>query len=118
MASVAQVLVEAEKSVDFLIYQVLMPDDEIRWRLFHLAILGVLLIALRDAGCQITSLRPLSPKSSGPNYEVRKLQAESCIYSGLKLQASGRTSASRLHLLRLRGNQAMRAVAMAQTCCC
>jgi hypothetical protein len=76
VASVAEVLLEAEKSVDFLIYQVLMPDDEIRWRLFHLAVLGVLLTALREARCQITSLRPLSPKSSGPNYQVVSARGE------------------------------------------
>jgi hypothetical protein len=70
VASVAQVLIEAQRSVDYLVYQVLMPDDELRWRLFHLAILGLLLVTLREAGCQITSLRPLSPKSGGPNYEV------------------------------------------------
>jgi hypothetical protein len=77
VASVAQVLVESERSIDFLIYQVLMPDNGIRWRLFHLATLGVLLAALRGAGCQITSLRPLSPKSSGPNYEVLNSRGES-----------------------------------------
>jgi hypothetical protein len=76
VASVAQTLAEAENSIDYLIYQVLMPDDEIRWRLFHLAILGVLLSALREAGCQITSLRPLSPKSGGPNYEVLSPRGE------------------------------------------
>ncbi|MER5610752.1 hypothetical protein [Streptomyces sp. NPDC002215] len=53
-----------------------MPDDEIRWRLFHLATLGVLLSALHEAGCQITSLRPLSPKSGGPNYKVLSPRGE------------------------------------------
>ncbi|MDF9870697.1 hypothetical protein OKW18_002835 [Streptomyces pratensis] len=70
VATVAQILMEADNSIDYLVYQVLMPDDQMRWRLFHLAILGVLLSSLREVGCQITSLRPLSPKSSGPNYEV------------------------------------------------
>lgn len=86
VASVAEVLLEAEKSVDFLIYQVLMPDDEIRWRLFHLAVLGVLLTALREVRCQITSLRPLSPKSAGPNYEVVSSSGESYL---LWFEASG-----------------------------
>ena len=69
-----------------MIYQVLMPDDEIRWRLFHLATLGVLLTALREAGCQITSLRPLSPKSGGPNYEVVSSRGEPYL---LWFEASG-----------------------------
>lgn len=76
VASVAHVLVEAERSIDFLVYQILMPDDEIRWRLFHLATLGAILVALRKIGCRITSLRPLSPRSSGPNYEVVTSQGE------------------------------------------
>ncbi|WBQ05058.1 hypothetical protein [Kribbella sp. CA-293567] len=70
VADAAHVLIEAERSVDFLMYRLLMPDEEIRWRLFHLSILGMLLIALREAGCQITSLRPLSAKSGAPNYEI------------------------------------------------
>jgi hypothetical protein len=86
VASVAEVLLDTEKSVDFLIYQVLMPDDEIRWRLFHLAVLGVVLIALREAHCQITSLRPLSPKSGGPNYEVISPRGEPYL---LWFEASG-----------------------------
>jgi hypothetical protein len=86
VASVAQVLVEAERSVDYLIYRVLMPDEEIRWRLFHLATLGVLLAALREAGCQITSLRPLSPKSGAPNYEVVSSRGEPYL---LWFEASG-----------------------------
>jgi hypothetical protein len=70
VAAVAHELLEAESSVDYLIYRLLMPDDEIRWRLFHLATLGVLLVSLREAGCQIKSVRPLSSRSRGPNYEV------------------------------------------------
>jgi hypothetical protein len=86
VAGVAQVLVEAERSIDYLIYEVLMPDDEIRWRLFHLATLGVFLVALREAGCRITSLRPLSPKSGGPNYEVVSSRGEAYL---LWFEASG-----------------------------
>jgi hypothetical protein len=70
VASVAHILLEAEQSVEYLLHQILMPDDEIRWRLFHLGVLGVLLVALREAGCRIKSLRPLSSKSGGPNYEI------------------------------------------------
>lgn len=71
VADVAHELLDAEKSLEHLVYEVLMPDEEIRWRLFHLAILGLLLQSLKSNGCSITSLRPLSPKSFGPNYEVR-----------------------------------------------
>jgi hypothetical protein len=79
VANVAQIILQADTSLDYLLYQVLMPDDEIRWRLFHLAVLGVLLTSLGDADCQITSLRPISPKSSGPNYEVVTAEGEHCL---------------------------------------
>ena len=49
----------------------LMPDEQLRWRLFHLAILGELLAVLRDLGATIRWLRPLSSSSAGgPTYEI------------------------------------------------
>jgi hypothetical protein len=48
-----------------------LPDDDLRWRLFHLATLGQLLKSLRAQGAVITSLRPLSGSASpGPAYRV------------------------------------------------
>jgi hypothetical protein len=70
VATVAHELVEAERSWDFLLQRLLIPDDEIRWRLFHLGVLGTLLDALRNAGCNVVSRRPLSARTGGPNYEV------------------------------------------------
>jgi hypothetical protein len=71
VADVAHQLLDSENSLDHLVYEVLMPDEEMRWRLFHLAILGLVIKALKSSGCSIISLRPLSPKSLGPNYEVK-----------------------------------------------
>jgi len=49
----------------------LMPDEELRWRLFHLAVLGELLALLRELGASIRWLRPLSSSSvGGPTYEI------------------------------------------------
>ena len=70
VADVAEELGEAERSLSSLAARLLMPDDEIRWRLFHLAILGVLLRALRELGCAVTSRRPLSAGIGGPAYTV------------------------------------------------
>lgn len=70
VATVAHEIVEAERSPDFLLHSLLMPDDEIRWRLFHLAVLGTILEALRGTGCRLVSKRPLSARSGDPNYEV------------------------------------------------
>lgn len=72
VAEVAHRLLLAESSLEHLLFELLLPDDELRWRIFHLAILGLILQALRSCGCAVTSLRPLSAQSSGPNYEVRR----------------------------------------------
>lgn len=72
LAPVTEALVEAQ-SADLLVFarQDLFPDPDIRWRLFHLAVLGVLLRALRERGATITSLRPLSGAADpGPSYAV------------------------------------------------
>lgn len=78
VADVAHQLVVAERSMEHLLLELLLPDDEIRWRIFHLAVLGLMLIALRSSGCTVTSLRPLSAQSSGPNYEVRMPNGRLC----------------------------------------
>ena len=70
VATVAEELREVENSVAHLINRLILPDDEIRWRLFHLAVLGRLLVALRGCGCRIKSLRPLSAGTGGPAYGV------------------------------------------------
>lgn len=62
----------------FLIYrdakqfalQLLSPDDEIRWRLFHLGILGEVLLGLTSAGCKIRSLRPIRASSTEPSFQL------------------------------------------------
>ena len=79
VAEVVHQFLEAEKSLEHLVFAVLMPDDEIRWRLFHLAVLGVVLLSLRKFSCQIVSVRPLSPQSSGPNYEITRPDGRSLL---------------------------------------
>ena len=50
--------------------KLIAPDPELAWRLFHLAVLGELLQALRGAGASIVSLRPLGASTPGPAYRV------------------------------------------------
>jgi hypothetical protein len=48
------------------------PDESLRYKLFHLAVFGEVLIALRNLGATTESLRPLSGSTrSGPTYAVR-----------------------------------------------
>lgn len=70
VARLAAALMVLDDLPDKLIRALLMPDDEIRWRLFHLGVLGVLLQALRDRGCEIVSLRPLGASNIGPAFRV------------------------------------------------
>jgi hypothetical protein len=49
----------------------LIPDDDIRWRIFHLAVFGRLIKTLRQRGAMVTNLRPLSGSSTtGPAYRL------------------------------------------------
>jgi hypothetical protein len=72
LAPVAEML-SAQAAEDLLTFarRHLLPDDDIRWRLFHLGVLGKLLKVLRSRGASVTSLRPLSGAASpGPAYLV------------------------------------------------
>lgn len=72
LAPVAEMLLAA-RSENLLTFalQHLVPDEDLRPRIFHLAVLGMLLKTLRERGARITSLRPLSGAASpGPTYGV------------------------------------------------
>ena len=49
----------------------LFPQPELRGRLFHLAVLGLLLHALRSSGYQLISRRPIGAEARGPAYVFR-----------------------------------------------
>ncbi len=70
VASVATELAAADGSLEELALVSVLPSPELAWRLFHLSVLGTLLRAARDAGCQIDSLRPLTATSIGPAYRL------------------------------------------------
>lgn len=48
----------------------LAPDEDLRWRLFHLCVLGTMLGALRDLDCTPISRRPLAGRSHGAAFRV------------------------------------------------
>jgi hypothetical protein len=50
--------------------RVVAPDGDLAWRLFHLAVLGELLHAVRAAGASVVSARPLGDSLSGPAFRV------------------------------------------------
>lgn len=68
IASLASIIVTADKHLDVFSRQLIEPDENLRWRLFHLGVLGEVLLALIDEGGRVQSLRPLSSASAGANY--------------------------------------------------
>jgi hypothetical protein len=53
-----------------LAQRIVAPDPDLAWRLFHLAVLGEVLHALRTCGARVSSKRPLGDSLRGPAYEV------------------------------------------------
>jgi hypothetical protein len=70
VAPVAEELSVVEESLIELASRLLKPDDELRWRLFHLAVLGELLLSLKLGGAGLISRTPLSGGNQRPAYEV------------------------------------------------
>lgn len=71
VAEVADEFRTVESSLTDLAWRLILPDEDIRWRLFHLAVLGVVLRTLRDTGCVITSNRPLAGATAAPSYTLK-----------------------------------------------
>jgi len=73
-----------EERITNLINHLILPSDDLRWRVFHLSVLGKILIKLKDF-FDVTSLRPIST-SLGPSYKV---SSESSGEWDLWFEASG-----------------------------
>jgi len=52
-------------------HEVVLPDDELRWRLFHLACYGEILALLGDAGLTVASAAPLAGGARRPTHSAR-----------------------------------------------
>lgn len=61
-------LLRAETDLLWFATQLLAPDPELEWRLYHLAVLGHTLMALRAAGARIRWLVPMGTGEAGPNF--------------------------------------------------
>ena len=72
VAPVADALQHPQRgSLAGLARRLIMPSEDLRWRLFHLGVFGEMLLALGRCGCTCRSLRPLSGSSTGPAYRVQ-----------------------------------------------
>lgn len=71
LAEVANNLIRAETDLEFLAYELIEPDPELQWRLFHLSVLGTTLIALEANGARIRWSAPLAASEvSGPQFQA------------------------------------------------
>ncbi|WP_431277865.1 hypothetical protein [Leifsonia poae] len=68
---VTEKLVRSETDLAWFAVQLLAPDPEFRWRLYHLAVLGHVLMALRAEGATIRWQTPMGSGASGPNFVAR-----------------------------------------------
>lgn len=64
-------LVRAETDLTWFALQLLAPDPEFRWRLFHLAVLGHVLLALRAEGATVRWQTSLGSGAAGPSFVAR-----------------------------------------------
>lgn len=69
--AVTSKIVRSETDLMWFAEQLLSPDADLRWRLFHLAALGHLLAALRKHQARISWRAPMGAGSHGPHFVAR-----------------------------------------------
>lgn len=71
LAQMAANLTRAETDLSFLAYELIEPDPDLRWRLFHLSVLGATLMALKARGAKIRWTAPLAASVvKGPQFQA------------------------------------------------
>jgi len=76
LADVASKLVALETDLERLALELIAPDPDFAWRLFHLGVLGEVLHSLRTSGARVTSLFPLGASVHGPAFAVVDSEGE------------------------------------------
>ncbi|MGK5520837.1 hypothetical protein ACSNN9_15960 [Micromonospora sp. URMC 107] len=72
LAMVAASLLQAQTDLEFLAFELIEPNPELAWRLFHLSVLGEVLAAVRSLGGRVRWNTPLTAgESSGPQFQLR-----------------------------------------------
>lgn len=70
VCAVARELLKMDGHPRELAYELLMPDSDCRWRLFHVGVLGECLLALADLGYALKSVRPIAAGLAGPVFSA------------------------------------------------
>ena len=70
VGAAAELAVRAERDSEFIAFELITPDPDIGWRLFHLASYGMVIRALRNHRFVVTWRRPLSGTRPGAQIEA------------------------------------------------
>jgi hypothetical protein len=76
VSPVTEYLRTVSASLPTLARELIMPSPELAWRLFHLAVLGTVLVSATRLGAKLLSLRPLSGATNGPTYQLTDLKGD------------------------------------------
>lgn len=90
VGAAAELAARAQRDSEFIAYELIVPDPEVGWRLFHLAAYGMVIRALRNHRFVVTWRRPLSGTRSGAQIEAI---APSGAHYDLWFEAGGSRSA-------------------------
>lgn len=93
VASVAELLIRVERDPEFVAYELILPDPELGWRIFHLATFGLVIRALRNHRFVLAWRRPLSGSRTGSQIEAI---SPSGVHYDLWFEAAAARSAYRL----------------------
>lgn len=66
LSKTAELILRAQQDPKFLAFELLEPDEQIEWRLFHLATFGSTVAALRSSGFRIEWKAPIGGLRPGP----------------------------------------------------
>ena len=70
VAAAADLAVRAERDAEYIAFDLIAPDPDLGWRLFHLAVYGMVLRALRNHRFVVTWRRPLAGTRPGAQVEA------------------------------------------------
>lgn len=70
VAAAADLVIRASGSPEFIAFELIAPDLEVGWRLFHLATYGMVIRALRNHRFVLSWRRPISGTRSGAQIEA------------------------------------------------
>lgn len=66
VAQAARLVVRATRDPEFLAFELLEPDADLQWRLFHVSAFGYAIAGLRSAQCSVRWNMPLRGPRTGP----------------------------------------------------